>query len=667
MFGPGVLHDRRGRLAITLDVDRSPKPVDVSRMRQLLDRFHELAARWDAARPAASKNEPAPSAPPSVRARRRRAILWLCWGPSFIAEAIESARSAASIEADRILLTEAEGVRQAEASGVFHTVAATRLLHLNFLEKSRLIDLLPEGYDSYLYLDTDTRIIGDIELGFEMAERHGVAVAPAPNYNLSAFFNFGALMPHAGLRSADQMQFNAGVIFFSAAPTVRRVLTLWRDLCLELSAEHGFLHDQPVLTMAFEQSGFLPYVLSPLYNYRGLGELAVGSIRIWHSHHPPPADLNNFETAWPPRRFVDGALARSDSATAPPLSAEPSRSMLRQKLLTAPERLGAPRALSIARTALAIKEEQGSREAVEYALRHFGMETADDLNEWYYAEALSYHLGLLFAHDREPERMAEQISLSKTMPGHDDDLLFSDHVQSSRLLDERRRRAKARAMPPLLFACMPRSASATLAGAVAEMLDMPVFHLALGRFPNLYLAPSWLDMFLEGGGITQDHLDANDFNVGVLSARAPRDVFVLARDPRAAARSYVHHLSRGRVASPRALEAAIEQECVARFIPWLQGWIDCSEGARAEIRVHWTTFGEVRDEPAAAFRKIVHAMQAAYLALSPYAHCEAVPDIRRHFVSGDDDGWRAEVGDAAKARMWDALTPEMRDLLALKR
>jgi lipopolysaccharide biosynthesis glycosyltransferase len=104
---------------------------------------------------------------------------------------------------------------RARAAGdkAFTSIIQTRLLHVNNLEKSRLIDLVPAGYDSFLYLDSDTRIVGDVTLGFEMAERHGIAAVPAPNYNLGEYFGFGELMGRAGVKLADHMQYNAGVIF----------------------------------------------------------------------------------------------------------------------------------------------------------------------------------------------------------------------------------------------------------------------------------------------------------------------------------------------------------------------------------------------------------------------------------------------------------------------
>jgi hypothetical protein len=340
------------------------------------------------------------------------------------------------------------------------------------------------------------------------------------------------------------------------------------------------------------------------------------------------------------------------------------RAMLRPRLLGS-KVASVLSPLSAAKTALNIKKESGSREAIEYLIGKLGLEVSSDLDETYLGEAINYQLGSLFAYGLEPEKMAEHIRLSRTMPAPDDDLLFSDHVNASRFTNYHQKRGIERRIPPILVSCMPRSASATFTHMLGKVFDIPVLHLSIGRFPNYFLAPSWLDMFLEGGAITQDHFGANDFNTGVLSARGERDMFVLIRDPRAAARSYVHYVSGAGTDSDQPLEARIEQACEFQFIPWLQNWIDLSKSSSVPLRIHWITFREIREDPAAALRKLVGVLQERYASLSAYADCLDVPDLRIHYVSGNDEEWRTEVGEATRRRLWDACTPEIRSLLTL--
>jgi len=595
----------------------------------------------------------------------KRAIVWFSWGERFIDEAIDSARSAAAIEADRVLITDAEGAKYTKNNPAFTSIVQTQLIHADNLEKSRLIDLLPDGYDTFLYLDTDTKIIGDVSLGFAKAEQYGIAMAPAPNYNLAEFFNFASIMRELGIEPADQIMYNSGVIFFRLTAAVRQVLERWRDLCATVGAKSDFPRDQPFLNLALEQCGVTPYVLSPLYNYRGLGEYAVGNIRIWHSHFAPPPDLNDFENAWPARRFTDGMRldAGEDRSKAdrrrPQAMSELSLSHFKGQLSP-----GAAR--RIATEAVAIERGRGSRQANDFVLNHIGIRGSLDNDQSYFTEALHYHLGLLHAHAADPVEMAQQLRQSHTMPTGESDLLFSDQVNLSHVLRDGQLAAMKRGLPPILIACMPRSASATLTYTLARALDIPVLHISAGSFPNRFLVPSWLNMFLEGGAITQDHFAANDFNLGVMQGRGPRDIFVLIRDPRAAARSQVHHLARGRDGSGEPLARRIERQCTANFIPWLQAWIDCANNKKLPFRIHWLTYGEVCRDPGAILRKIAGVLGADNKAIGAFAYAHSLREERMHFVDGHHDAWRREVDSSSRDLLWQACTAEMKAMLDLK-
>jgi hypothetical protein len=252
------------------------------------------------------------------------------------------------------------------------------------------------------------------------------------------------------------------------------------------------------------------------------------------------------------------------------------------------------------------------------------------------------------------------------MPTGESDLLFSDHVNLSHVLRDRQLAAIKRGLPPILVACMPRSASATLAYTLARAVDIPVMHISAGNFPDRYLVPSWLDMFLEGGTITQDHFAANDFNLGVLQGRGPRDIFVLIRDPRAAARSQVHHLARGRDGGGELLARRIERQCTENFIPWLQAWIDCADNKKLPFRIHWLTYGDVCRDSGAILRKIAGVLGADNKTIAAFAYAHSLPEERMHFVDGHDDAWRREVGSPSRDLLWQACTAEMKAMLDLR-
>ena len=595
----------------------------------------------------------------------KRAIVWFCWSERFISEAIDSARSAAAIEADRVLITDAEGATYAKDNPAFTSIVQMQLTYANNLEKSRLIDFLPDGYDTFLYLDTDAKIFGDVSLGFAKAEQHGIAMAPAPNYNLPEYFNFARIMRELGVEPADQIMYNTGVIFFHLTAAVRQVLERWRDLCATVGATNDFPRDQPFLNLALEQCGVTPYVLSPLYNYRGLGEYAVGNVRIWHSHFAPPPDLNDFENAWPARRFIDGMRLHGEER--PQADRRRPQAMSELSLAHLKGQLSPRAARKITAEALAIQRGRGSRVANDFVLNQTGIRGSPDNDDSYFDEAMHYHLGLLHAHAGNPTEIAPHVSHSHTMPTGESDLLFSDHVNLSYVLRDRQLAAIKRGLPPILMACMPRSASATLAYTLARAVDIPVVHISAGNFPDRYLVPSWLNMFLEGGAITQDHFAANDFNLGVLQGRGPRDIFVLIRDPRAAARSQVHHLARGRDDGGNQLARRIERQCTENFMPWLQAWIDCANDDTLPLRIHWLTYREVCRDPGAILRKISGILGADNKAIAAFAYSHSLQEERMHFVDGNDQAWQRDVSSATRNALWDACTPQMRALLDLKR
>jgi hypothetical protein len=261
--------------------------------------------------------------------------------------------------------------------------------------------------------------------------------------------------------------------------------------------------------------------------------------------------------------------------------------------------------------------------------------------------------------------MADYIRLSNSMPCSEDDLLFSDHIAISVATRRHQLDAIHRGIPAIPMACMPRSASATLTHSLAKLVDVPVLHTSIGMFPNYYLPPSWVGVFLEGGAITQDHIMANEFNCGVLRAMSVQDVFVLFRDPRAAARSFVHWTSRDDRQDLRSLDLRIRDECLNNFIPWLQSWIDCSRGHRIPARVHLLRFADVVGDLAGTVRRIAGILQDRFPAMAQYCDIDRLQEVRIHFNKGDDETWREEVSEATAKALWNACSPEIKELLQL--
>lgn len=231
----------------------------------------------------------------------KRAIVYLAWGEKHIGEAMTSARTAALVGVDRLLITDRASVALLPPDAPFERVIEHVFVLKGFLTKPEMLDLLPAEYNSFLYLDSDTRVLLDVDQGFEKAERYGIAAAPAVAYALEHFWDFDAVLDRMQVRSREILQYNAGVIFFTRESRAWAVLKRWEALCRSAG---DYPHDQPFLTLAMEMMDLNPYTLSIAYNYRNFGEIAHGRIRIWHSRTAPPVDVNDFEpNSWPPRRF----------------------------------------------------------------------------------------------------------------------------------------------------------------------------------------------------------------------------------------------------------------------------------------------------------------------------------------------------------------------------
>jgi hypothetical protein len=232
----------------------------------------------------------------------KRAIVHFFWGAPYLQEAIRAAEDSIDVGVPRIAITDRPTARMCSTNSPFAEVVSVRIGRPSLLTKATLYRHLPTGYDSFLFLDTDTRVLADLSYGFEMAEAWGLAAVMAPHYSLDHFWGFARIMAMIGIPCTGQLQYNTGVLFFSRRADVLKTMQKWENLTDQFSGR--FHSDQPFFTLALELLKFNPFTLSPAYNYRAFGEFASGLIRIWHSRVAVPGDVNAFPGTWPPRRFT---------------------------------------------------------------------------------------------------------------------------------------------------------------------------------------------------------------------------------------------------------------------------------------------------------------------------------------------------------------------------
>lgn len=228
------------------------------------------------------------------------AVVFLAWGEKYLKEVEHCvSQSKALLEYDLILITDSDTDIK-DLSCDFEDVIRASFETKGLLRKAEILKFLPNKYDVYLFLDSDTAVIEDISLGFEKAEKFSIAMSPAPHYSLDHFWGFDRIMKLEGVPCKGQIQYNTGVIFFKNTKVVKSIFHQWMILALKYQSMLN--NDQPFFSLAMEKLEFNPYTLSISYNYRGLGDAISGVVRVWHSHGTLPDKINEFDVAWPPRK-----------------------------------------------------------------------------------------------------------------------------------------------------------------------------------------------------------------------------------------------------------------------------------------------------------------------------------------------------------------------------
>jgi hypothetical protein len=167
-------------------------------------------------------------------------------------------------------------------------------------------------------------------------------------------------------------------------------------------------------------------------------------------------------------------------------------------------------------------------------------------------------------------------------------------------------------------------------------------------------------MFLGGGAVNHDHFGASNFNLETLSRNGVRDLFVLVRDPRAAAASAVRFR---RSAAGAEMGLSFEEEVVAAlqnsFLPWLDGWITYAARGDGDVRVHWLFWKDLCERPDYVVNQVCEVAGTANF--EPGA-----PDVRENFVTGDDRSWRSNISPAVQRIIWETLGRGITDLIDLE-
>lgn len=201
-----------------------------------------------------------------MKSEIRRGVLYIVWGNA-ADEALE--RSIASVSKHHPELP----------------IHIHRMERGSLRNKSIMASITP--FETTLYLDADTIVMGNLDFAFEKAEKIGLAccICEAP------------WMRRYGNELGDAIEYNTGVLFFTNKSI--EVFKKWPEMIKQNSQsrwrhmenEYGLeFDDQAGFGRAIESCEFNPYVLPMNYNLRAdyFHKRFFLPVKIWHGYNNPP-------------------------------------------------------------------------------------------------------------------------------------------------------------------------------------------------------------------------------------------------------------------------------------------------------------------------------------------------------------------------------------------
>lgn len=200
----------------------------------------------------------------------KRGVIYIYWGDSIESELNRSIESVTRYHPELPI----ERIKLPDGSGL--------------VDKARMLELSP--FETTLFLDTDTVVLDKLDMGFEKAERHGLACC----------INECPWARRYGDISGDQIEYNTGVLFFTK--TAASVFEKWHKLAQTIDSSIVFRregkicvmpsNDQASYSQAIEDTQFNPFVLPLNWNLRpGWHQSFFGPIKIWHDRNEVPIQI----------------------------------------------------------------------------------------------------------------------------------------------------------------------------------------------------------------------------------------------------------------------------------------------------------------------------------------------------------------------------------------
>jgi len=252
-----------------------------------------------------------------------------------------------------------------------------------------------------------------------------------------------------------------------------------------------------------------------------------------------------------------------------------------------------------------------------------------------------------------------------TAGGDHDLLLYPDRAAMGARLRRRQQQAIAVGAPSALITSMPKSASAFVSNAFADLHGVPVFRVSC---QGSWVFQGWAEQLKAGGAVTHEHYPASNGNVECLVDAGVKRVFVQVRDPRATLWSLYHHgIERIHVVSNSAHPDAMMVDWYKSALRWLVSWKTAAE--QAALDVHFIHYDDVRLHPARTLAQIGALSGSAMTEEEVERHLDARAGSGKpeNLRLGDPDDWRRNMPQRLQDEIWDKTPEEVRTFLGLSR
>ena len=309
------------------------------------------------------------------------------------------------------------------------------------------------------------------------------------------------------------------------------------------------------------------------------------------------------------------------------------------------------------------------QEAVVYFCNAVPLTVGTHYNNDYYKLVTHYQQAMILSSLGKYSEAAQCMNETGAMSAGDrQDHLFSDHQAHALSLRAKQMTAIEAGKPGFLITALPRSASAFLSYAIADILDVPVLRASMGSFPHHTVVKNWAYNIGQGGCVTHDHFCGMEINIRQLIEAGIKKVYVQVRDPRAAAWSYLHHTapSYRQQKQEVIIDDIIHREYYPHAIRWIESWIKAQEKYSDDIAVEFLLYDEVVCYTEKILLRLLTPQH--YPEISEYLKKTSAPDFKPiHFRKGQKGEWREFIPKELQDVMWNMTSERVRNLLKMER